>query len=430
MAEEATPQYPIHHTKGYLNGWVEDPSEPNGGHWDDHVIDISGGTSFPKDIEKARTATPQSLNLKPHNPSAKATGRTKAKGAGIADILTEDDYRRVETILENGERLPCKGRKWAGSFNGTTPIYTTIKGQQLSARKVIWALRTGDYPKGNLYSLHWECIAHLTSRRTAAATGPDETAGPAATAYVQGWAPEHPVAVQGGLVAEHRRVLYDRLGPGPHSCHWCGREVRWDTYPTAPGELVVDHLDWLKHNNDPDNLVPACRPCNLARRPGSTMRPHAEAQPQPEPQPLRLESEAPTALKAPTRGDEPESPVSQPASSLKGESEEVSTRPTGAWPRLRRSRWARAAAVALAVAAGSAVMVTSPASFLPGASVDRSPRPAATTTSSTTTAPPVEASAVTAPPESTSTTAAPPITMTVPTLGEPCTPSHCPRLDN
>jgi len=71
--------------------------------------------------------------------------------------------------------------------------------------------------------------------------------------------PGHPLAGRKGRVALHRVVLFSKIGPGKHKCHWCGKEVSW-----ARG-LQVDHLDWDKSNNDPNNLVPSCGHCNIDR---------------------------------------------------------------------------------------------------------------------------------------------------------------------
>lgn len=81
----------------------------------------------------------------------------------------------------------------------------------------------------------------------------------------------HPLATSGGVAYVHRINLYARIGPGPHRCHWCNREVHWRT--PGPSQLTSDHLDHDPTNNDPANLVPACRPCNSSRigvRPAST----------------------------------------------------------------------------------------------------------------------------------------------------------------
>lgn len=80
--------------------------------------------------------------------------------------------------------------------------------------------------------------------------------------------PQHPLATKNGYVAEHRKILYDSIGSGPHACRWCRREVRWlvrSKCKPEDGELVVDHLDNNPLNNSLENLVPSCQPCNGVR---------------------------------------------------------------------------------------------------------------------------------------------------------------------
>jgi len=78
--------------------------------------------------------------------------------------------------------------------------------------------------------------------------------------------PGHPLASSNGHVFEHRVVLYDKVGPGPHPCHWCTTPVDWSkSWPHADDALVADHLDGNRLNNDPVNLVPACQLCNYTR---------------------------------------------------------------------------------------------------------------------------------------------------------------------
>lgn len=74
----------------------------------------------------------------------------------------------------------------------------------------------------------------------------------------------HPLAWANGYVLEHRRILYARLGPGAHQCHWCGKTVAWET--PFPDGLVGDHLDRERSNNDPNNLVASCLHCNVQRQ--------------------------------------------------------------------------------------------------------------------------------------------------------------------
>lgn len=71
--------------------------------------------------------------------------------------------------------------------------------------------------------------------------------------------PNHPTATKSGVLFVHRKVLYDSIGPGTHSCHYCGQSVEWMV------DLEVDHKDRDKNNNTPENLVPCCRPCNRSR---------------------------------------------------------------------------------------------------------------------------------------------------------------------
>lgn len=57
----------------------------------------------------------------------------------------------------------------------------------------------------------------------------------------------------------HRTILRAVIGGEPHPCHWCNRMLTWDV------DLLVDHVDGDKLNNDPHNLVPACNSCNVGR---------------------------------------------------------------------------------------------------------------------------------------------------------------------
>ena len=79
--------------------------------------------------------------------------------------------------------------------------------------------------------------------------------------------PGHPLlANKGLLVGTHRRVLYEKIGPGPHPCHWCKRPIDWmPGRGVVQGALLVDHLDNNSLNNTPNNLVPSCHKCNVCR---------------------------------------------------------------------------------------------------------------------------------------------------------------------
>jgi hypothetical protein len=74
----------------------------------------------------------------------------------------------------------------------------------------------------------------------------------------------HPVAPPSGITRESRIVLYDKIGPGPHTCHWCDEPVDWK-FGLVAGALIADHLNHDSADNSSDNLVPACNSCNAHR---------------------------------------------------------------------------------------------------------------------------------------------------------------------
>lgn len=82
--------------------------------------------------------------------------------------------------------------------------------------------------------------------------------------YKTRYAPGHPLASKHGTVYVHRQVLYDTIGPGPHPCHWCSKQLDWlpKGYATA---IQVDHLNGDGADNIPENLVASCGPCNSTR---------------------------------------------------------------------------------------------------------------------------------------------------------------------
>lgn len=79
-----------------------------------------------------------------------------------------------------------------------------------------------------------------------------------AAGYVRVAAPAHPMSDKAGWVYEHRKVMYDQLGPGPQACYWCGLTLSWE-------DVVIDHLNEIKDDNSPRNLVVSCNDCNRAR---------------------------------------------------------------------------------------------------------------------------------------------------------------------
>lgn len=84
---------------------------------------------------------------------------------------------------------------------------------------------------------------------------------------------DHPLANQAGMVSLHRAVLYEKIGPGTHACHWCQRPVAWSTGGAKSGALISDHMDFDINNNAAGNLVPACLGCNSMRKRGCRTKP-------------------------------------------------------------------------------------------------------------------------------------------------------------
>lgn len=68
---------------------------------------------------------------------------------------------------------------------------------------------------------------------------------------------EHPLAIDGS-VYQHRRRAYDAHSGVCPACHWCGTPMTW-------AACHIDHLNGIKSDNDPSNLVVACPGCNRLR---------------------------------------------------------------------------------------------------------------------------------------------------------------------
>lgn len=85
------------------------------------------------------------------------------------------------------------------------------------------------------------------------------------TQYRTVQAPGHPLAMRNGKAYEHRKVLFDAIGPGVHPCHWCHLLVAWERPRGATDALQPDHLNGQRDDNRPENLVPSCVSCNVAR---------------------------------------------------------------------------------------------------------------------------------------------------------------------
>jgi hypothetical protein len=81
--------------------------------------------------------------------------------------------------------------------------------------------------------------------------------------YVRRTCRGHAVADSNGKVYVHRQALYDRIGPGPHRCLWCGWDgLEWGLGQSDPNNLIVDHLNSDRADNRPDNLAATHKWCN------------------------------------------------------------------------------------------------------------------------------------------------------------------------
>ena len=83
--------------------------------------------------------------------------------------------------------------------------------------------------------------------------------------YVRVQDKTHELAGKHGGIYEHRKVLFDAIGHGPHQCYWCQAPISWVVGRCIKGALVPDHLDGDKSNNALSNLVAACNRCNATR---------------------------------------------------------------------------------------------------------------------------------------------------------------------
>ena len=84
------------------------------------------------------------------------------------------------------------------------------------------------------------------------------------TGYVVYFGFNHPAANKSGVTRYHRIVLWDKLNGQNAYCHWgCGTFLYWEkSYPEHKDALVTDHLNGIRDDNRPENLVPCCNKCN------------------------------------------------------------------------------------------------------------------------------------------------------------------------
>lgn len=65
-----------------------------------------------------------------------------------------------------------------------------------------------------------------------------------------------------------RRIANKLIARDGMVCHYCGKPLEWSTQNFQENGLSIDHMTPVKHGGewDIDNLVLACRRCNLEKR--------------------------------------------------------------------------------------------------------------------------------------------------------------------
>lgn len=68
----------------------------------------------------------------------------------------------------------------------------------------------------------------------------------------------HAMADSSGMAFEHRLVAFEMHSGQCPNCYWCGKALPWK-------DCAVDHLNEVKADNRPANLVVSCLRCNRGR---------------------------------------------------------------------------------------------------------------------------------------------------------------------
>lgn len=118
--------------------------------------------------------------------------------------------------------------------------------------------RDGEYKAACLCSMHYHRIRRTGEVELRPRTRIQRFVG--LGGYVFVYAKGHPLldGRKGVYVREHRKVVFDDIGPGPMACELCGKGLTWDT-------AHIDHIDEVRQNNARGNLRPTCNACNTQR---------------------------------------------------------------------------------------------------------------------------------------------------------------------
>lgn len=184
--------------------------------------------------------------------SCNETFKRRTVGSGLQRLFCSDDCKNSDWAICSTEGCGKKSRAKSAKFcNGCySQIIKARSGKCLVHKCNSPAIRVG----------HKMCENHYNRMMRTGSTElrPRPTSG-WSKGYKIIYEPEHPITQKSnGWMFEHRKVAYEKYGPGAHECHWCSKKIDWSSN-------TVDHVNNDKKDNSPDNLVLSCSPCNAVR---------------------------------------------------------------------------------------------------------------------------------------------------------------------
>jgi uncharacterized protein YjcR len=201
---------------------------------------------------------------------------TDAEETVIAqEYLNSGSYQRLAerhgcapaTIRDVLKRQGVEGRRTIGEHN---PRAKLTAAQVLEIRERYAAGGIDQTALAAEYGVEQTAISALLRRETwTHVGGPRKRPPPRGNGYLNAhgyrvFDRRHPLAIgRKPRVTEHRMVLWRKLRGDDAPCHWCGKWLRWNI------DLETDHLNSIRDDNRPENLVPSCGRCNSMRAAGT-----------------------------------------------------------------------------------------------------------------------------------------------------------------
>ena len=192
-------------------------------------------------------------------------------------MLTEEQRAKAKQYrLDNKDKIAAQQKRWAQANKGHVSAYQ--KQWRLDHPNEGAAAYRKEYYKNNKDKMLAQMKeyraanpgVHAESMRQWRINNEGHTYIDKKTGYVKYIGYNHPAANPSGITQEGRIVLWDKLKGKGAMCHWgCSTWVSWDrVHPVDKNALVVDHLNLIKGDNRPENLVPSCAHCNTTRTGG------------------------------------------------------------------------------------------------------------------------------------------------------------------